>query len=190
MVWVEDRVLWIINTAFHTIHRTLYNLCIGLMISFGALFPEALGTSLLCFLFSNCTVPFMKRVQKGLNKWSQNLRSMGDKAGIEVLCGFDIWKSMERWWVWKQNIDQHGFFGVVTNIIVILQNLTKAFWVIGTVKMTLKENVKARASTWAALPGVVFFPSTQVSTIFCWPSHKVLMLHFSQCFRNSDLEDL
>ena len=70
------------------------------MISSGILLPEALGTRVLSFPFSNCTLHSAfheTRVQKGLNEWSQSLRSVGDIAGIKALCVVVIWKSMERW---------------------------------------------------------------------------------------------
>lgn len=77
---------------------------------------------------------------------------------------------------------QYAPFIAVTNIIVILRKLTKASRAFGTVEMTSQEKAEARASAWAALPGVVC-PSPRTSPLLCWPSHKVLKLHFSCCFR-------
>ena len=45
----------------------------------------------------------------------------------------------------KTNIEQLDRFEAMTHLIAILQKLTKASWVFGTVQVTLEEKVKARA---------------------------------------------
>lgn len=65
----------------------------------------------------------------------------------------------------ERNIDQHVPSGAVTNIIA-LQKLTKASWVIGTVQMTLQEELKTRARASGAPPDVVSF-LPHVSLFFC-----------------------
>lgn len=66
----------------------------------------------------------------------------------------------------ERSIDQHVPSGAVTNIIALLQKLTKAFWVIGTVQMTLQEELKTRARASGAPPDVVSF-LPHVSLFFC-----------------------
>ena len=45
----------------------------------------------------------------------------------------------------KTNIEQLDRFEAMTNVIAILQKLTKASWVFGTIQVSLQEKVKARA---------------------------------------------
>lgn len=70
----------------------------------------------------------------------------------------------------KQHLDQHDAFDLVASIIAVLQKLTKAFWVIGTIQVALQENVRARARAWGCFP----FSPRVVSFLSHWyPRYSV-----------------